>query len=81
MLAIAVHTHVANRTRGQWGEPYGVTVHKKRGILIIHQSINQSFIHSIMLQMHICDTPGTATRAVQERCKLCVGRVQVVATA
>jgi hypothetical protein len=25
-----------NRTRGQWGEPYGVTVHRKRGVLINH---------------------------------------------
>jgi hypothetical protein len=30
-----------SRTRGQWGEPYGVAVHMKRGELIIH-----SFIHS-----------------------------------
>jgi hypothetical protein len=28
--------------RGQWGEPYGVTVHKKRGVLIMH-----SFIHHV----------------------------------
>jgi hypothetical protein len=28
-----------SRTRGQWGEPYGVTVHKKRGVLIIHSFI------------------------------------------
>jgi hypothetical protein len=30
-----------NRTRGQWGEPYGVTVHKKRGVLIVHSIIQQ----------------------------------------
>jgi hypothetical protein len=28
-----------NRTRGQWGEPYGVTVHRNRGVLIIHSFI------------------------------------------
>jgi hypothetical protein len=33
-----------SRTRGQWGEPYGVTAHKKRGVLIIHSTVghNQS---------------------------------------
>jgi hypothetical protein len=31
-----------DRTRGQWGEPYGVTVHKKRGVPIHH-----SFIHAL----------------------------------
>jgi hypothetical protein len=35
-----------NRTRGQWGEPYGVTVHKKRGVLIIH-SIIQDGVSSV----------------------------------
>jgi hypothetical protein len=31
-----------NRTRGQWGEPYGVTVHKRRGILITHSLVHSS---------------------------------------
>jgi hypothetical protein len=35
------------RTRGQWGEPYGVTVHKKRGVLIIH-----SFIQAAIQPVH-----------------------------
>jgi hypothetical protein len=32
-------------SRGQWGEPYGLTVRKKRDVLIIH-----SFIHSVAVQ-------------------------------
>jgi hypothetical protein len=34
-----------SRTRGNWGEPDGVTSHKHRGLLNIHSSIH-SFIHS-----------------------------------
>jgi hypothetical protein len=38
----------------QWGEPYGVTVHKKRGVLNIHSFINR--------HAH-CPAPDSQTRS------------------
>jgi hypothetical protein len=54
---VALRTHGRkksrpSRTRGQWGEPYGVTVHKKRGVLIIHSFIHVATAQAVTVGCH-----------------------------